>query len=380
MRQSQALHQRVRAFAKRWLPVAPPASFGHAEQALQSDFDALALEIARYQARWCAGQERLQRSAGSEIHSAADLPALPVDAFRYARVAVHPDSEDAARFSTSGTTGDAVGVHALGELSTYRELAVAFGRRALLGPMPLPVSVVALTAPFRPARESSLAFMNECFMEAFDGRRLDGRPGPWDPLEAGRWLVNADGIDVDRLRWASGIARARAEPLLLLGTALSLAALVEAMGGKQLPLPRGSTVMQTGGFKARKVRLSAEELVVAVARTLAIPERSIIGEYGMTELGSQLYEIRGCYRPPPWLRVSAVDPVSHARLRPGCVGLARFVDLANVDSALAILTQDQIVERKGGVLLLGRAPGAPPRGCSLGVEQLWQRPGADMVP
>jgi hypothetical protein len=54
----------------------------------------------------------------------------------------------------------------------------------------------------------------------------------------------------------------------------------------------------------------------------------------------------------------------------GAVGLARFIDLGNVDSAVAIVTQDLIRVCDGRVELQGRAPGAPARGCSLAIEDL----------
>jgi hypothetical protein len=73
---------------------------------------------------------------------------------------------------------------------------------------------------------------------------------------------------------------------------------------------------------------------------------------------------------PPWLRVSPVHPVSLEPVADGEVGLARFVDLANVDSAVAILTRDLVRRNDLGIELVGRAAGALPRGCSLAVEAL----------
>jgi hypothetical protein len=103
-------------------------------------------------------------------------------------------------------------------------------------------------------------------------------------------------------------------------------------------------------------------------------EAQVIGEYGMTELSSQLYEAAaGVYVAPAWLRVTPVDPVTLRPVRDGEPGLARFVDLANVDSAVAVVTEDVIRRRGAGIELLGRAAGAPERGCSLAMEALLQR-------
>ena len=63
--------------------------------------------------------------------------------------------------------------------------------------------------------------------------------------------------------------------------------------------------------------------------------------------------------------MTAVDPETLAPVPRGEVGIARIVDLANVDSAVAIQTADRVRVTADGVELLGRAPGAPPRGCSI---------------
>jgi hypothetical protein len=136
--------------------------------------------------------------------------------------------------------------------------------------------------------------------------------------------------------------------------------------------------MQTGGFKGRSREVSAASLRRDVARLFALDERSVVAEYGMTELSSQFWEAtlvderarHGVYAEPPWARVVPVDPVTLAPVPHGTVGIARIEDLANVDSAFAILTHDRV--RREGVRfeLLGREPGAPPRGCSIALDEM----------
>jgi hypothetical protein len=102
----------------------------------------------------------------------------------------------------------------------------------------------------------------------------------------------------------------------------------------------------------------------------------------MTELSSQLYdggfaqgpEGQSVFVEPPWLRVTAVDPITLAPVPEGAVGLACFTDLANIDSALVVLTQDEVRRVAGGLVLLGRRRGARVRGCSLAVEALAATP------
>jgi hypothetical protein len=141
--------------------------------------------------------------------------------------------------------------------------------------------------------------------------------------------------------------------------------------------------MQTGGFKGRSREVAPDELRRRVGETFGVRTDLVVGEYGMTELSSQLYEgtlagvlgfgppvEHGVYFAPPWVRVDAVDPVSLDALPPGEVGIARIVDLANVDSAVAIQTADRVRVAGGGVEILGRLPGAAPRGCSLAVDEM----------
>jgi hypothetical protein len=101
----------------------------------------------------------------------------------------------------------------------------------------------------------------------------------------------------------------------------------------------------------------------------------------MTELSSQFWEAtlvddrarHGFFAEPPWARVVPVDPESLAPVPAGEVGIARIEDLANVDSAFALLTHDRVRRAGAGFELLGRAPGAAPRGCSIALDEMLSR-------
>jgi hypothetical protein len=366
--ESESLHQRVRAFAR-----------GETERA--DDFEQLAVDLARFQARWIPGYRRLVEERRGSIDRLDSIPAVPCDAFRLTRVAVHSAELDVVRFYTSGTTGKA-GVHCMRTTETYRELSLKWAATALAPAWHgRPVVVALAPHPGRPAT-SSLGFMMRTFMEAFDGRALTRDPtgAAFDPDEPARWLASSSGVDVAGLRRAALVARERQEPLLVLSTSLALVLLLEALAGAGLPAPKSTVVMQTGGFKGRSREVAPERLRAATARALRIAEHHVIGEYGMTELSSQLYEggramgqltgERGVYYEPPWLRVVPVHPATLEPVSDREAGIARIVDLANVDSAAVILTQDLVRRRMGGIELLGRRRGAAPRGCSLAVEAL----------
>ena len=366
--ESELLHERVRALAS-------------TEGERTESFDELALDIAEFQARWIPGFRRLVEGSGGSLDSLHSIPAVPCDAFRLARVAAHPPELDEVRFSTSGTTGTP-GIHAFRTTRTYRELSVRMGARALASAWPGRRVVVALAPHPGSPPTSSLGFMLRAFMEAFDGRALTSDPtgAAFDPDAPSRWLASSSGVDVAGLRRAALLARERREPLLVLSTAFALVLLLESLAGARLPAPQRTLVMQTGGFKGRTRTVTPERLRAATARAFRIPKDQVVGEYGMTELSSQLYDSgppgselegkHGVYLEPPWLRVVPVDPATFLPVPTGERGLARIVDLANVDSAVVVLTQDIVRRRDGGVELIGRRRGAPPRGCSLGVEAL----------
>lgn len=366
---SNELHERVQRFA-----------LGDSTDT----FGGLALDIARFQADSSDGFRRLVLSRGAALNALDDIPPVPSDAFRLARVATFAEGYDSVRFYTSGTTGADRGTHAMRRTDTYEKLSIAYGRQALLGAGASAV-VVALAPALTNPPSSSLGYMMARFMEAFDGEPLGEFEPRFDSASPARWLVNESGVNLAGLEHAARVASRARRPLLVLGTAFALVRLLDDLAGARLPLPAGSVVMQTGGFKGKTREVSMEELRAGVTAAFQLGAGRVVGEYGMTELTSQLYEgtihesalaarhpeaAPGIYFEPPWLRVTPVDPVTLLPVAEGEAGLARFIDLGNVDSAVSVVTQDLVRRVGSGIQLLGRQPGAPARGCSLAIEAL----------
>jgi hypothetical protein len=343
---SDALHTRVRAFI----------AGGSGER-----YQALALPAF---ARLCAAA-----GVDPEVAATADrLPALPTDAFRYARIAAHPPELDLRVFQTSGTSRGAElrGAHPLRTLKTYETAALAWARPMLLAGPPLVHAIVMVPDPAM-VPDSSLGFMVGLFVD-----RLG--------LRATFTFDRERGVDVEAVAGAAERAARDGRAAIVFSTAFALAAVCDALRDRTFSLPSGSRVMVTGGFKGRSREVPAASLYEQAARVFGVQPSHVVGEYGMTELSSQLYEPRfaagegaiGVYRPPPWLRVSAADPETLEPLPAGREGIARFVDLANVDGVVAVQTLDWVaVDAAGDVTLFGRAPGAEPRGCSLVLEDLF---------
>jgi hypothetical protein len=187
---------------------------------------------------------------------------------------------------------------------------------------------------------------------------------------------NTAGLDLDAAFTWLGRAEAAAAPVQILSTSFALVHLLDeaARRGLSWSLVPGTALMTTGGFKGRSRTLDPGRLD-ALARESLGDLRHVV-EYGMTELGSQFWgEFGGPLLGPRWCRVTVHEPQSLGAVPEGEVGLLRFTDLANVDSVVSVQTSDwgRLVARGAAgdtIELVGRAPGARPRGCSLLVDEL----------
>jgi hypothetical protein len=173
-----------------------------------------------------------------------------------------------------------------------------------------------------------------------------------------------------------------AAPVCILGTTAAYAAIFHELAarGQAIALRPLSRMMDTGGPKGQMAPLGAGEVVELARNRLEMDPAYVINEYGMTELCSQLYDATEFNAPgeaarervklaPPWMRPLAIDPVTLRHLPDGTRGLLGFIDLANVNSVSAVLTEDFGMVHDGRVRILGRASVGGPRGCALSVAQ-----------
>lgn len=314
------------------------------------DFDELALALFRYQHRENSQYRAIFPSAQPTHWT--EIPAVPVALWRDLALTCFPPDQTRLVFRTSGTTGRR-GVVRRQDTELY-DLGARRHAEDVVGPLPrVGVNLVP------DAADSSLGHMVRTFAPELSVR-----------------FTAAGGVDAQGA-WDDLHRFGTSTPVFIAGTALALAVVVE-QARAPVPLAEGSIVMVTGGFKGRSVSLSADALRAELARLL--PGARVVEEYGMTEMSSQLWAEGPSLplRPPRWLRVYAVDPITGAQTD---TGLLRFVDLANADTVLAFETRDVgTVLPDGRVVLHGRLPGAPARGCSLTVEEASQAPKPLPVP
>lgn len=356
-------------------------------------FNDLALRVFRFQGESNPGYAGFLKRRGLDPASVAhweDLPFLPTGAFK--TIPLIAGSVSAERvFRTSGTTRGAErrGEHHVRDLALYRaSLQPNFKAHLLPDRSKMPV-LCLLPSPVE-VPDSSLAFMmDEVGMEMDEG--------------GARFFVSAEGeVQVEALCDALERTARDDRPVLIAGTAFAFVQWLDGamQEGWARSLPPGSRILETGGYKGRSRAVTREDLYAALGDLLNVPVGRIVNEYGMTELLSQFYEpvladapsgslisaeveiggeelsrsgpgevlSRRFHRGPPWTRTLVLDPSTLDPAPPGEVGLLAHLDLANLGSVSAVLTEDLGREVPGGFQLLGRTEGAEPRGCSLAME------------
>ena len=337
-----------------------------------AEFEALARDLFAYQYARNAPYRRLCDADGVTADSLAriqEIPACPTDAFRSHELVTFPVDAAAAVFVSSGTTAAARSRHWLPTLALYHA-ALHASFEWFVRPDGGPRRTLVLFPSPEAAPESSLGAMLALVAPP-------GSPGV-------TWLVS-DPNAIGPAHSVLAEAEAAGEPIAVLGTAFSFVHLCDGLEDLAVDfrLPRGSRVMDTGGYKGRSREVPRDALYGAIAATLGVPISMIVNEYGMTEMGSQFYDgtLRAALgfpgradrvkRAPPWVRSWVVEPADPTReVADGATGILKHLDLVNRGSVCCLLTADRARRVGDGFEVLGRAAGAELRGCSLALERL----------
>ena len=335
------------------------------------EFERLALELFAYQYANNAPYRALcdQQGRGpSGARTWRDVPAVSAASFADVRLACFPLERTQLRFVSSGTTraGARPSNHELENARLYDASLLGNFHRWVL-PDREKIRMLLLSPPFEHAPHSSLAYMLSKLFATF--------------ADGGGSFIRDDALDI------AGIARAAAEstrPVLVFGTAFAFVHLLEACAasGQRFPLPAGSRIVETGGFKGKSRAVGRDELYASLVALFEVREDHCIAEYGMCELGSQWYDaalgdaLAGATPRkllkvgPHWTRTRVVDPVTAEELPAGSRGLLQCFDLSNRGSVAAVLTGDLVVGRDEGFVWVARSPAAPPKGCSITVDSM----------
>ncbi len=315
-----------------------PAGDDAAFEAVWEQVHAFQLANNAVYARYCNG-------LSGEIR-----PYLPIDAFKHVPVIAFEDAAQAALvFQSSGTGRGVSAKHYVKDLHVY-ERAAAQHFASLFGTGPLTLAAY-LPHYTQMGTHSSLLYMVQHLVETFGDAH--------------------SGFFLDKENDLAALA-ARADPdtpFILFGAAFGLLDLVEKHA---MQLPAHAIVIETGGMKTYRKEVTREALHSKLAAGFGLPTSHVLSEYGMCELLSQCYTQGGhAFQTPPWMRIAIMDPENPLELQaPGKPGALALIDLANVYSVSAILTQDKAIQTADGFEVLGRLQGAELRGCNFLLEQL----------
>ena len=254
---------------------------------LESQFNQLSLSLFTLQFTHNAPYRRFcetRKVSPYKITHWRDIPAMPAVGFKELELTSLPPEQRTRVFHSSGTTTPSPSRH------FHNPESLAIYEASLLPwfhahfPNARSTDFLILTPPAAAAPHSSLVHMFETLRRDF-GSVQSVFTGVAQP--DGAWNLNLPQT-IATLRAAVAARR----PVTLLGTAFNFVHLLDQLAetNQRFPLPPGSSVLETGGYKSRSRVLPKTELHALITEFLGIPPTHIVCEYGMSELSSQAYD------------------------------------------------------------------------------------------
>ena len=343
-------------------------------------FDALALEIFRFQAdNNLIYQKYLQYLdvQTDTVKMIEQIPFMPIEFFKTQTVITGKPTIKAV-FESSGTTGQNTSRHHVAAPDFYLTIAEQIFER-VYGKL-ADFQILALLPSYLERSNSSLVYMVEHFIKKSGNPKSGFFLNDYEKLA--RVLKEGKQQTAEK-RQKTESRRGEANPqskiqnpkfkTLLIGVTFGLLDFAES--GIDLSFLKNRNdliVMETGGMKGRRKELLREE--VHEILTKAFHVNSIHSEYGMTELLSQGYSSgEGVFELPLSMKIlfrDVNDPFIYVQnARSGGINV---IDLANVDSCCFIETKDlgavyddQLAVNKNRFKILGRFDNSDIRGCNL---------------
>lgn len=323
---------------------------------LQSkDFDDLALEIFRFQAKHNLVYQQYLKYLHIQIDTVKtieQIPFLPIEFFKTQTV-VTGDNPIKTIFESSGTTGQNTSRHHVADPDFYLKIAEQifekfYGKLA-------DFQILALLPSYLERNNSSLVYMVEYFIKKSNNpssgfflndyeklaRVLEERTQERVMETGDRRKEKEYKINKLNPNPKSEIANRKSNKILLIGVTFGLLDFAESGIDLSFLKDRNDLiVMETGGMKGRRKELLREEVHEILTKAFHVD--AIHSEYGMTELLSQGYSSgEGVFELPVSMKIlfrDVNDPFSYVQnARSGGINV---IDLANIDSCCFIETKD----------------------------------------
>lgn len=309
----------------------------------QADFEELAFWAFDYQYKNVPVYGDFVRALGlkpSQVNSLESIPCLPIEFFRSHRILDFNCASSSLEFHSSGSTAQTRSVHYVADSELY-ENSFKKAFNLFFGP-PEEYIILALLPSYLERPNSSLVYMVAELI------RLSQQP-------LAGFFSEPNEVFLGNLHSAvkSGTKT------LVIGVGF---ALLEWARTNPISIPQVQ-IMETGGMKGRGKELVREELHSILKRAFSV--RTILSEYGMTELLSQGYSMgNGIFQTPPWLKITFRDPLNPSQANAAAGGI-NAIDLANIHSCCFISTQDLGEQIDKGFMVSGRFDHSDVRGCNL---------------
>lgn len=365
-------------------------------QVIPEQFDALALEIFRYQAEHNLVYKKYLQCLNIQLDrilKIEQIPFLPIEFFKTQTI-ISGEDNTVITFESSGTTGQNTSQHHVKDPDFYVEIAERIFEK-FYGKLS-DFQILALLPSYLERTNSSLVYMVEHFIKKSgtpnSGFYLDDYAGLAKALKGdGRKLAGELKNDEQKSKMElepieSGMPPNRKSKTLLIGVTFGLLDFAElGIDFSFLQDIDNLIVMETGGMKGRRKELLREEVHEILTRAFHV--ETIHSEYGMTELLSQGYSRgEGIFDLPVSMKIllrDVNDPFNYiSNSRSGGINV---IDLANVDSCSFIETKDlgsweleqltinneQLIGKslqQSKFRILGRFDNSDIRGCNLMIQ------------
>lgn len=311
-------------------------------------FDALAMEVFRYQSENCEVYKQYLTCLNIDITKISDtsqIPFLPIEFFKSFVISDSKGPFDAV-FESSSTGNQGASRHYVKDIHSYeaaftKSFNFAFGD-------PAQYCHLALLPSYLERGNSSLIYQVNRF------------------VASSQYSQSAFFLDQhEQLKNTLLENQEHQIPTILWGVTYALLDFVESYN---IHFPE-LVVMETGGMKGRRKEIIRQELHNILGPAFGV--NAIAGEYGMTELMSQAYARKeGLYQCPPQMKIiirEINDPFSQPLIKRH--GAVNVIDLANLHSCSFIATSDLgRLTDENTFEISGRMDHSDTRGCNLMVS------------
>jgi hypothetical protein len=310
-----------------------------------ANFDALSIELFRYQAQHCGVYKQYIDALSLQVdlvEKVEQIPFLPISFFKTHQVTTH-SFEPEIIFKSSGTTAQTRSQHLVKRKELYTRTFNTI-LKDFYGLHPDTI-IIGLLPSYVENGDSSLVFMVDNLIQQSNDKR------------SGIYLNNYAALQQILIE-----ASAEKKSILCIGVTY---ALLEFANQFPTALNNNCIIMETGGMKGRGEEKSREEVHQILSTAFQLQD--IHSEYGMTELMSQAYSKQsGIFKNGKSMKVLVRDFYDPFDIKTQGRGIANIIDLANIHSCAFIATQDIAdIEADGSFAILGRQDHAEIRGCNM---------------